>query len=63
VSEAYPVTYVSETGGGNEITWSFSYEAAEEIVGWSTSQALLELGAKGPEIQAALRKAFGGSGG
>jgi hypothetical protein len=60
VSEAHPITYEYETDGGHSLTLSFSYEAAEEIVGWSISQALLELGAQAPEIQAALRKVFGG---
>lgn len=60
MSEAHPITYEYETGGGHSLTLSFSYEAAEEIVGWSTSQALLELGAEAPDIQAALRKVFGG---
>lgn len=59
MSETHPITYVYETDGGHSLTLAFSYEAAEEIVGWSTSQALLELGAKAPEIQAALRKVFG----
>lgn len=59
MSEAHPITYVYETDGGHSLTLAFSHEAAEEIVGWSKSIALLELGARGPEIQAALRKVFG----
>jgi hypothetical protein len=59
VSEEHPVRFEFETDGGHTVAWEFSYDAAAEVAAMSTSQALLEFGAKAPELLHALRKVFG----
>lgn len=56
--EVFPVTYEWEVDGA-KVTLGLDRETAEAIAGWSTSQALLNLGAEAPALQEALRKYLG----
>lgn len=56
--DVFPVLYEWEVDGVT-LRLSLPHDAAETIAGWSTSQALLNLGAEAPAIQEALRKYLG----
>lgn len=58
MSEGYPIRFEFETDGGHTVAWEFSYDAAAEVVEMSMSQALLEFGAKAPDLLHALLKVF-----
>jgi hypothetical protein len=45
--------------GGVEVTVSFFARDVPTILGWSTSQAILYLGADAPKLQEGLRRVFG----
>lgn len=57
MSSEAPFTFVYEVGGV-EVSVAFSVEAAEKIVGWSTSEVILHLGSQGPLLVEGLKKIF-----
>lgn len=52
------VDFVFEVGG-IPVTYSILADDVPKLLKWSTSEVILHLGSKGPELQAALRQVFG----
>lgn len=58
MSDRLPISFDFEVDGVR-LEISMSVEAAREVVGWSDSVALLNLGSEALLLQAGLRKIFG----
>lgn len=52
------VDYYFEVGGIH-VNFGILTDDVPRLLGWSTSEVILHLGSKGPELQAALRQVFG----